>query len=111
MCLLRELTRSMMSFTWGLSVFGLAQAGNLLSPGRAVAALDEVTRSAREQLGPLTRPFFDLGNNVQRSFVDLTFRAFGLSGCSSCSRSGRTAPRQAPRQGSGWGPMPPIPGA
>jgi hypothetical protein len=97
----------MMSFTWGLSVFGLAQAGNLLSPGRAVAAFAEVTRSTREQLGPLTRPFFDVGNDVQRGFVDFAFRAFGVSGCSSCSQ-GRPA---APRQDSGWGPMPPIPGA
>jgi hypothetical protein len=98
----------MMSFTWAMSVFGLAQAGNLLSPRRAAAAFDEVTRSTADQLGTATRSAFDVGDNLQRGLVDLAFSALGLngSGCSSCSQS-----RQTLRQSSGWGPMPPPPTA
>jgi hypothetical protein len=103
---MRELTKSMLSFTWSMSVFGLSQAVNLLSPRQAASAFDEVTRRTEEQLGPSTRQIFGVGDNLQRGFVDLAFRTFGL-GSSSCSGSRGT--RQASGQSSGWGPMPPTP--
>ena len=107
---MRELAKSMLSFTWSMSVFGLSQAANLLSPRQAASAFEEVTRRAQEQLGPSTRQIFGVGDNLQRGFVDLAFRTFGLgqlgSGCSSCSGS-RSA--QPDSRNSGWGPMPPIP--
>jgi hypothetical protein len=117
---MRELTKSMLSFTWSMSVFGLSQAVNLLSPRQAASAFDEVTRRAEEQLGPSTRQIFGVGDNLQRGFVDLTFRALGLDlfGCSSCSggRQGRPCScarctQQTLRQESGWGPMPPPSGS
>jgi len=104
---MRELTKSMLSFTWSMSVFGLSQAVNLLSPRQAASAFEEVTRRAQEQLGPSTRQIFGAGDNLQRSFVDLAFRTFGLGSCSSCS--GSRGARQASAQSSGWGPMPPTP--
>lgn len=114
---MRDLTKSMLSFTWSMSLFGLSQAANLLAPGRAAAAFDEVARRAESQLGAVTRPIFNTGDNVQRGFVDLAFRTFGLDRCASCSgRQGRPCSRsqctpQTPAQGSGWGPMPPLSGA
>lgn len=103
---MRELAKSMLSFTWSMSVFGLSQAANLLSPRQAVSAFEEVTRRTGEQLGPSARQMFDAGDRVQRGFVDLAFRTFGL-GCSSCS--GSRSAQQASGQGNGWGPMPPTP--
>ncbi len=105
---MRELAKSMLSFTWSMSVFGLSQAANLLSPRQAASAFEEITRRTQEQLGPSTRQIFGVGDSLQRGFVDLAFRTFGL-GCSSCSGSRGT--RQASGQSSGWGPMPPPPGA
>lgn len=100
---MRDLTKSILSFTWSMSLFGLAQTANLLSPRRAAAAFDDVTDRTEEQLGALARPLFQAGNGLQRGLVDLAFSAFGLdrSGCSSCSGS------RAARQSGGWGPMPP----
>ena len=106
---MRELTKSVLSFTWSMSVFGLAQAANLLAPQRAAAAFNDVTRRTEEQLGAVTRPIFSAGDRVQRGLIDLTFRTFGLDGCSSCAGSRGTW--QTSAQGSGWGPMPPPPGA
>lgn len=109
---MRELTKSVLSFTWSMSVFGLSQAANLLAPRQAAAAFDDVTRRTEEQLGSFTRSIFNAGDQVQRGIVDLAFRTFGLDlfgGCSSCS--GSRGARQDPRQSSGWGPIPPPPGA
>ena len=109
---MRELTKSVLSFTWSMSVFGLSQAANLLSPRQAASAFEDVTRSTEGQLGSFTRSIFNAGDQVQRGFVDLAFRTFGLDrlgGCSSCSGSRST--RETQGQGSGWGPMPPPPRA
>jgi len=105
----RELTKSVLSFTWSMSVFGLSQAANLLAPRRATSAFDDVTRRAEEQLGSFTRSIFNTGDRLQRGLVDLTFSSLGLDlfggGCSSCS--GSRGARQTSGQSSGWGPMPP----
>ena len=102
---MRELAKSMLSFTWSMSVFGLSQAANLLSPLQAASAFDEIARRTGEQLGPSTRQIFGVGDNLQRGFVDLAFRTFGLG-----LFDGPSGSRQASSgQGSGWGPMPPIP--
>jgi hypothetical protein len=105
----RELTKSLLSFTWSMSVFGLSQAVNLLSPQRAASAFDDVTRRTEEQLGSLTRSIFSAGDRFQRSLVDLTFGSWGLDrlggGCSSCS--GSRGERQASEPSGGWGPIPP----
>ena len=92
---MRELTKSLLSFSWSMSVFGLSQAANLLAPQQASAAFDDVTRCTEKQLDSFSRSVFNAGDQLQRGLVDLTFRAFGLdlSGCSSCSR-----PRQGPQQ-------------
>lgn len=113
---MRELTKSMLSFTWSMSVFGLSQAANLLAPQRAAAAFDGIARRTEEQLGSWTRPIFNAGDTVQRGVIDLTFRAFGLDGCASCAGRRRGScscsrcSQRTPAQGNGWGPMPPPPG-
>lgn len=107
---MRDLAKSMLSFTWSMSVFGLSQAANLLSPGQAASAFDEVARRTGEQLGPSSRQIFGVGDNLQRGFVDLAFRAFGLGLFDGPSGS-RGARQSSGQHGcdSGWGPMPPIP--
>jgi len=74
---MRELTKSVLSFSWGLPLFGFSQLANSASPQRAAAAFDGVTRAAQGQLiGPLADGFA-AGDRLQREMVDLMFAFFG----------------------------------
>lgn len=128
---MRELARSMASFSWAMSLFGVEQMTNLMSPRRAVDAFGAVTRTAQEALGPGLRAAFRTGDRLQTAMVDLSFSLVGLGpekdapagpvaqaenlglemlqlGVDSASWMNGTAWRQ--QQGvSGWGPVPPPP--
>lgn len=75
---MRELTRSVASFSWAMSLFGVEQMTNLVSPRRAVDAFGAVTRSAEEVLRPGLRSAFQAGDRVQKAVVDLSFSLVGL---------------------------------
>lgn len=77
---MRELTKSMTSFSWAMSVFGARQMLNLLNPSKAARAFESVTRSTEGQLDDTLRSVFDTGNRLQRSIVDATFGVMGLGG-------------------------------
>jgi len=116
---MRELTKSMLSLSWAMSLLGLKQMASLLVPGsNASSSFEAVTRCTEEQLGPATRPAFRAGDSLQRGLVDLTFSLFtfglwrpgssggnwmrggwgpglgssgGRSGCASCSPAGMSS--------------------
>lgn len=74
---MRELTKSMLSLSWAMSLLGLKQMASLLVPGsNASSSFEAVTRCTEEQLGPATRPAFRAGDSLQRGLVDLTFSLF-----------------------------------
>ncbi len=75
---MRELTRSLASFSWAMSLFGIAQMTNLVSPRRAADAFGAVTRTAEGVLGPGLRSTFQTGDQLQRAMVDLSFNMVGL---------------------------------
>ena len=75
---MRELTKSILSFSWAMSLFGVRQAANVLTPDKAAASFNNVTEAAREELGESTEATFKAGDNLQRSLVDLTFGVFSL---------------------------------
>jgi hypothetical protein len=80
---MRELAKSMLSFSWAMSVFGLNQMANILSPqtaGRSAAALDAVSRATEGQLGPLARQTFRTGDNLQRQVTDSLFSLLSAGG-------------------------------
>jgi hypothetical protein len=76
---MRELTKSSISFSWVLSLFGLKQMTNLLTPGQpgqshpATDAFNEVAQSAEQQLGQTLRAAYQAGDRLQRGFVDMMF--------------------------------------
>jgi hypothetical protein len=74
---MRELTRSVASFSWALSLFGVGQVANLLSPRRAADALGSVARAAEGTLGPGLRSAFQTGDRLQQAVVDVSFRLAG----------------------------------
>ena len=75
---MREFTKSMMSYTWAMSLFGVQQALNIFSPSKATESFDNVTEATREEFGEGLRAAFRAGDNLQRGVVDLTFGVFGL---------------------------------
>jgi hypothetical protein len=76
---MREFTKSMMSYTWAMSLFGLQQTLNLLTPqGQrqghpATSAFNTVAGAAREELGNSLAAAYRAGDNIQRGVVDATF--------------------------------------
>lgn len=82
---MRDLTKSMLSFSWVMPLFGFRQGMNVLMPedwkkpfDRATAAFDAVTDAATEQLGDTLKNAFDAGDRLQRGAVDMTFSIMTL---------------------------------
>jgi haloalkane dehalogenase len=71
-----DFTKSMLSFSWAMSLFGVQQMANLFAPSQATKAFDEVTQATEAELGNLLKTAFRAGDALQRSLVDLTFGAF-----------------------------------
>lgn len=134
---MRELARSMASFSWAMSLFGVEQMTNLLAPHRAVDAFGAMARSAEGVLGPRLRSAFQTGDRLQRSVMDLSFGLVGLGPSARRGDTGQaslknrvgsmgfellqlgtdtvywmTGTAWQQQQGvSGWGPIPPLPEA
>ncbi|MGH8070044.1 MAG: hypothetical protein ACRERE_33330 [Candidatus Entotheonellia bacterium] len=75
---MRELTKSMFSFSWAMSLFGLQQIVNLSAPSGAAKAFDNVTAATEEVLGDLLKATFRAGDSLQRGVVDLTLAVLTL---------------------------------
>jgi hypothetical protein len=109
---MREFTKSMMSYTWAMSMFSVQQMVNLLTPqgGRqnhpATDAFNNVSQCTVEEMGDAMRATFRLGDNIQRGLVDLTFGVLTL-GAANRGGGGRDGAGQwgggEARQGGGYG--------
>ena len=75
---MREFTKSMMSYTWAMSLFGVQQMANAFRPSKATESFDNVTKATRDEFGEALRATFRAGDNLQRGLVDLTFSVFTL---------------------------------
>ena|SRR5215471_8916321 len=76
--MIRDLAKSMLSFSWAMSLFGVAQLTNTLIPQRpsqpnhrTTTAFDAVTHAAEEQLSGVLKGAFKAGDQLQRGVVDL----------------------------------------
>ena len=76
--MIRDLTKSMLSFSWAMSLFGIEQLTNTLTPQspsqpnhRATTAFNAVTHAAEEELGGMLKGVFKAGDQLQRGMVDL----------------------------------------
>ena len=83
---MRELTKSLLSFSWAMPLFGLRQAANLVDPRewtdprKTASALGSVTTAAREQLGDMLKGTFEIGDRLQRGTIDMVFDLLGGGG-------------------------------
>ena len=77
---MRELTRSMIRFSWAMPLLGMNQMAKLVSPGEGRGPLESTTESlealastAYEQMGPRLRELYEQGDDLQRRLVDAMF--------------------------------------
>ncbi len=77
---MREFTKSLFSFAWGMSLFGAKQVVNTFTPqernqpfNKTTRAFNEVTYSMNQQLDDTLRMTFMIGDNMQRGMVDMMF--------------------------------------
>jgi hypothetical protein len=82
-----ELTKSAISYSWAMSLFGAQQLASSLAPGdlrdptrRVNAAIYPVTQAVEAELGDSDLIFgaFVLGNDAQRALVDFAFDSLTL---------------------------------
>src|ERR1044072_9341395 len=69
---MREFTKSMTSYTWAMSLFGLQQMINVFRPAKATQAFENVTKATEDQFGDALKATFRAGDNLQKGFVDMT---------------------------------------
>ncbi len=91
-----ELMKSMLRFSWAMSLFGVRNLGNLAAPEQAASSLDAVTDAAAGQLGDGLRGAFQAGDRLQQSVVDGVFGAAAGAG----SAGGTEHPAAPVRSGS-----------
>jgi hypothetical protein len=130
---MRELAKSMMSYTWTMSMFGMQQAINLMTPmqgsgqcSKAAQAFDAVNEATCKTFDAGVRQAYQTGKSMQGGFIDMMFGAFMAGGCDpgrvmqmgvdAMRRMGGMGTQTAgtadpaasgPTSGTGdWGPMP-----
>ena len=77
---MRELTKSVFSASWAMSLFGVQQMVNLADPARAARAFDSVAQAAATGFDGVTRAAYETGDRLQRQMVDATLGLFGCCG-------------------------------
>jgi hypothetical protein len=75
---MREFTKSMTSYTWAMSLFGLQQMINVFRPAKATQSFNKVTKATEDEFGDALKATFRAGDNLQRGFVDVTFGVLTL---------------------------------
>jgi hypothetical protein len=72
--MIRELTKSALSFSWALSLLGADQTLNLFRPGqRNRDNFAPLAQAAAGQLDESMRGLYRTGDNIQRGMVDMAF--------------------------------------
>lgn len=69
-----ELTKSMMRFSWAMSLLGVRQMANLINPSDgwddAKDAMNAVSSTASEQMGDTVKSFYKAGDRFQSEMLD-----------------------------------------
>lgn len=85
---MRELTKSMMSYSWAMSLFGAQQIVNLLTPagegdtnGTTVQAFANVTDATTNLLDGSLKEAFKIGDSLQKGMLNFMFGVGLAGGC------------------------------
>lgn len=123
--MIRDLTKSMLSFSWGMSLFGVTQLINSMTPEKATGAFNAVTRATEAQLSDVLKGAFKAGDQLQRGVVDMTFGMLTLDALNpskmmkmasdvmqqttgASGQSAQARPTGSQEQATGWGPIRPA---
>src|ERR1041385_4443092 len=89
-----ELTKSAVSYSWAMSLFGVQQVLNLLAPEQSCAsgckvnsAFYKVTQATENQFSDVVLGGFQIGDDLQRGLTDLVFDAVTLRSFNSANLS------------------------
>jgi hypothetical protein len=93
---MRELAKSIVNYAWAMSLFGVQQTINVLSPqGKesdpTTKAFNNVAGSATGELGTSLAAAYRAGDNLQRGMVDSTFRLLSLGFFNCCDQKKGTS--------------------
>lgn len=69
---MREFTKSLTSYTWAMSLFGVQQMFNVFRPAKATESFNNVTAATEEEFGDALKATFRAGDNLQKGLVDVT---------------------------------------
>ena len=76
---MREVAKSMLGFSWAVSLFGVQQISKILSPSqpaeKTAAEVEEVSRAVQGHLLGATATQFQAGDQWARNLVDVVFDA------------------------------------
>jgi len=86
---MREFTKSMVSYSWAMTLFGAQQILNVFQPAKAAESFDSVTKATEEEFADALKATFHAGDELQKGFVDVTFGALTLG---MLDGSGATSP-------------------
>lgn len=80
---MRELTKSVLRFSWAMPFFGAQQVINLALPSGAnqesvTRACDAVNTAAQREMGGAFRGLYEAGDQVQSGLIDTAFRFLPL---------------------------------
>jgi hypothetical protein len=75
---MRKLSKSALSYSWAMSLFGVRQIANILTPRCDTTrgtedAFYSVTQAAKDEFSDLLWAAFQVGDELQRDFIDLAF--------------------------------------
>ena len=104
---MRDLTKSMTTFTWAMSVFGVQQMMCLMGAGvrgqsdQCANSFNQVSEAAADTLGSSLRSIYNAGDRLQSGMVDMLFGGFMSAGMdpNRWIRMGTDVLRQATRAG------------
>ena len=77
---MREVTESVLRFTWAMSLTGIRQAANLITPRqgwqKGTRELDAMSGAAAREMGETLRTFYRAGDRLQAGMLDTASRLF-----------------------------------
>lgn len=81
---MKEMTESVLRFTWAMSLVGLRQAADIVLPRRdgkerSRRALDALSAAASREMGETMRGFYRAGDRFQAGALDTASRLFSAA--------------------------------